>query len=176
MSLIHPLKNLRTATAACAVGAVLALSACGGVAEDLQETADELEEQASAAEESGETGADIFEVAVGDCLNDESVAEDQEVSEVPTVSCDEPHDSEVYAETDMEASEWPGDAGVDQEAQTFCEQEFASFIGLEYAMSELALSYYVPTEDSFANGDRAISCLVYDEAGQTTGSLAGAAR
>ncbi|MDA2809654.1 septum formation family protein [Nocardiopsis sp. RSe5-2] len=176
MSLIRPLKNVRTAAAAGAVGAVLALSACGGVAEDLQETADEMEEQASAAEESGEVDADVFEVAVGDCLNDESVAEDQEVAEVPKVSCDEPHDSEVYAETEMEASEWPGDAGVDEEASAFCEQEFASFVGLEYAMSELQLSYYVPTEDSFASGDRAISCLIYDEAGQTTGSLAGAAR
>ena len=40
---------------------------------------------------------DVFEIAVGDCLDDRDVP--NEVTAVPIVDCDEPHDSEVFART-----------------------------------------------------------------------------
>ena len=115
-----------------------------------------------------------FDISVGDCLNDESIT--GEVSEVPLVECSSPHDSEVYASTTSTATSWPGDDGIAQEAQEFCETEFTTFIGVPAGESMYQFSYYTPTQDAFDNFDREISCVVSDPSGQTTGSLSGSAQ
>lgn len=120
------------------------------------------------------TDTDVFTIAVGDCLNDGDV--EGEVSTVKTIDCAEPHDSEAYASIIMDDGDFPGDAAVDDKAVTDCTTEFNSFVGIDYDSSSLAFSYYYPTESSWAQGDREILCLVYDPAGQVTGTLAGSAK
>jgi hypothetical protein len=117
---------------------------------------------------------DVFTIKVGDCLNDGGV--EGEVSEVPTVACTEPHDSEAYASIIMDDGDFPGDQAVEDKAIADCTTEFNGFVGLDYQESTLDFAYYYPTEESWANGDREILCLIVDPAGQVTGSLAGAAR
>lgn len=120
------------------------------------------------------TDTDVFTIAVGDCLNDGDV--EGEVSSVPTVDCAEPHDSEAYASIIMDDGDFPGDQAVDDQAVAGCTSEFNTFVGLDYDSSTLNFSYYYPTEQSWSQGDREILCLIYDPAGQVTGSLAGAAK
>ncbi len=120
------------------------------------------------------TDTDVFTIAVGDCLNDGDVT--GEVSTVKSVDCAEPHDSEAFASIIMDDGDFPGTDAVDSQAIEDCTAAFASFVGLAYDASELSFSYYYPTEESWANGDREILCLLVDPAGKTTGSLQGAAR
>lgn len=120
------------------------------------------------------TDTDVFTIKVGDCLNDGGV--EGEVSTVPTVDCAEEHDSEAYASIIMDDGDFPGDQAVEDQAISDCTTEFNSFVGLDYQSSSLDFAYYYPTEESWANGDREILCLIVDPAGPTTGSLSGAAR
>ena len=120
------------------------------------------------------TDVDVFTIAVGDCLNDGGV--DGEVTTVETIDCAQPHDSEAYASILMDDGEFPGDEAVDTFAIEQCDAAFAEFVGLSYAESTLSYSYYYPTEESWASGDREILCLLVDPAGKVEGSLQGAAR
>jgi len=117
---------------------------------------------------------DVFTIAVGDCLNDGDV--EGEVSTVKTIDCAEPHDSEAFASVIMDDGDFPGDQAVADQAVADCTTQFTSFVGIDYNASALNFSYYYPTSASWEQGDREILCLVYDPAGQVTGTLAGAAR
>jgi hypothetical protein len=117
---------------------------------------------------------DVFTIKVGDCLNDGGTT--GEVSEVPLIDCAEPHDSEAFASIMMDDGDFPGDTAVSDQAIADCTTEFNTFVGLDYQESTLDFAYYYPTEESWANGDREILCLIVDPAGQVTGSLEGAAR
>lgn len=117
---------------------------------------------------------DVFTIAVGDCLNDGDV--EGEVSTVKTIDCAEPHDSEAYASVIMDDGDFPGDQAVEDQAVSDCTTEFTTFVGIDYNSSILNFSYYYPTSASWDQGDREILCLVYDPAGQVTGSLSGSAK
>ena len=117
----------------------------------------------------------IFTIAVGDCLNDGGA--EGEISSVPKIDCSEPHDSEVYASVIMDDGVFPGQDAIFAEADRDCEAEFDAFVGINYAESIFSFSYFFPTDESWADGDREIVCLIFDPAGKiTSGSLAGAAR
>ncbi|MDA2809690.1 septum formation family protein [Nocardiopsis sp. RSe5-2] len=172
-------------------GAAVMASGCGAILSNLQEASQRAEDQGSdsvpsepttPAEEPVEestppepTEEDVaaFDIAVGDCLNDESIQ--GEVSEVPTTDCSGPHDSEVYASTISMESEWPGEQAMTDEADQFCLEEFESFIGVPYEQSAYDFSYYTPTQTAFEQFDRDIYCVVYSPGEQTTGTLSGAA-
>ncbi len=109
----------------------------------------------------GNDSTDVFTLQVGDCLNDATAAETVET--IPTVPCDEPHDSEIYASIIMEGDTFPGTDAVIAEADAACLDAYADSI--------YYFSYYFPTEGSWEGGDREILCTIYDEAGQVTGSL-----
>jgi hypothetical protein len=129
----------------------------------------------STGDSTGEgTDTDVFTIKVGDCLNDSGSGD--VVTSVPTVPCAEPHDSEAFKSIIMADGDFPGDDAVQTAAVDGCKPAFDAFIGLAYDSSALDFSYYYPTEESWAQGDREILCLAYDPAGQITGTLAGAAR
>lgn len=116
--------------------------------------------------------ADVFTIAIGDCLNDASVSD--EVTSVPLVECSEPHDSEVFARTDSTSASFPGDTALSDELTAFCTGEvFTDFVGIPYLESVYETSGYFPTEGSWGDGDRELLCTIWDPAGQVTGSLAG---
>lgn len=114
---------------------------------------------------------DAFALQVGDCLDDATAT--GEVETVPTVPCDEPHDSEIYSSHQLGQSGYPGVDVVIEQAESLCLPAFEQFVGEPYLESRFDFSYYYPTEESWANGDREVLCVIYDPEGPVTGSLAG---
>lgn len=115
----------------------------------------------------------VFSVKVGDCLNADDLG--SVVTDVGFIPCTEPHDSEVYASTEVEGDEYPSD--MDQQAQDFCSAEFENFMGISYDDSEYDLFYLTPSTDTWTQmNDREILCIVTSDSADLTSSLEGSAR
>lgn len=169
----------RTARAliALAAGATLLLTGCGTVTDALgaaigQNTPAEVRDSTTGAVvEAGTT--DVFQIKVGDCIIDSA---GDTVSEVENVPCSEPHDYEVYFHGTLTVDTLPSDINeVYALGDEICAPEFEKFVGIPYTESELGFSHFTPTDGSWADGDRAVDCLIYGD-GLVTGSLAGAQR
>lgn len=116
---------------------------------------------------------DPFALLVGDCLDDAEVAVDagSEVQTLPTVPCDEPHDSEVIASITLRGTAYPGADAITLEADAGCIAALEERVGVPYLETPYDVSYYAPTELSWSEGDREILCVAYDPAGPLTGPL-----
>ena len=76
----------------------------------------------------------------------------------------------------LEGEEFPGDSSLKETADAFCISEFETFVGAAYTESELSVTYFAPTQDSWdRSGDREVLCWVVSNE-PVTGTLAGAAR
>lgn len=163
---------VRTLIAAAALTVTLPLTGCSAVLDLLPVSAPEPERDATTQEIVEESQADVFALRVGDCLN---TVEEEEVSEVPVVPCGEPHDEEIYFDFTLDDGDFPGDDAVLESADSGCFAEFEPFVGMAYESSTLDFYAYRPTAESWAQGDRVVSCVIWDPAGPVTGTLAGAA-
>ena len=115
---------------------------------------------------------DVFSIEVGYCLNGAGVT--GEVSTVPIVDCSSPHDREAYASGKLPDGDYPGTATIQTGAETICGPAFTSFIGLSVDTSIYDYTYYTPTENSWASGDREVMCVAFArDHSQITGSLKG---
>lgn len=107
-------------------------------------------------------GGNVFTLSVGDCF-DAMATENNEVSDVPTVDCSEPHDFEVIRAVNMEGSAYPGADALFEFADAECEAAFEAYTGRSYSDSGgLDYDYLYPTQGSWAVGDREVLCLVFD--------------
>ena len=116
-----------------------------------------------------------MQVAVGECIDDSVVSEEEaaDVGVLPTVDCAEPHDAEVYYVEDLTDEEFPNDLTV--RAEDICYEQYEPFIGGPYEESNYWISSITPSWDTWEAGDRQVACLVVgDEGERLTGSLKGA--
>jgi hypothetical protein len=118
-----------------------------------------------------EESASLFNLGLGDCLNDSASPAHSDLTHVLGVNCQEPHDSEVFAILRVDADSFPGEEELISQGQLRCAQAFGDFIGMSYADSELDFRFLYPTLSSWAQGDNVIYCLVFDPGLQVTGSL-----
>ena len=72
--------------------------------------------------------------------------------------------------------DFPGDDSIYAQADELCTAESESFVGLPYEESALYLNHVTPDEESWDAGERGVVCVVYDQDGDTTGTLADANR
>ena len=112
------------------------------------------------------TPVDLDQVQVGNCVSDAVQLADQ-LSSLPMVPCDVPHNGEVFAVTD---------SGVlsDQNFNvTYCQTEFAHYMDSMVGQSKYTFMYvYPPSADNVAH--LKLICIVYSAKGATnTGSLEG---
>ena len=115
----------------------------------------------------------VFELAVGDCFDDDS-STDTELSDVPIVDCAEPHDNEVFFTFELADGDFPGDDAILGEAENRCLPAFEEYVGRDYASSELDIFPITPTSGSWDNGDREVICALYDlDLDKLTGSMQG---
>lgn len=161
--------RLPVVAATLAVASVLALSGCSNFAQQIV--------PASRDGESGEvTNAgqtDAFSIRLGDCFDEPSA---DEVYNLTAIPCAQPHDNEVYHLFDLEGGAFPGDAAIDESGTAGCLEAFEEFIGVAYDDSEIYFSYFVPTEDSWRDGDREVICYALQDGQTTTGTLKAAGR
>lgn len=126
---------------------------------------------------SGCSEGNVFELAVGDCFDDTAELGGGEVSDVPVVPCDEPHDNEVFHTFEVPDGEFPGEEALVALAEETCVPAFEEWVGIEYASSSLDMFPITPTESSWSTGDREVVCALYDlEQEQLEGSMQDAAR
>lgn len=109
---------------------------------------------------------------LGICVN--GVVEGQ-LSSLDPVSCTIPHDSEVVGSTTHpDAAAFPGEPSLATFATTPCIAAFNAYVGSDFQTSILAMLPIVPTESTWAKGDRAITCLVLaDDGSKLTSSVKG---
>ncbi|MDQ1123799.1 DUF4190 domain-containing protein [Microbacterium trichothecenolyticum] len=117
--------------------------------------------------------SDLYALPIGECLDD---VPQGFVSSDNFVDCAVPHTYEVFSSFLLPDGAFPGDTAVDDAAIDGCGAAFAEYIGIDYEASRLTSTYLAPLEETWAAGDRAVSCLVFDPDGEITGSLRGAAR
>ena len=164
----------RIALALTVVAAATALSGCSILDRFMPSSQPVRDAETGEVTEEVEN-ADVFAIRVGDCLNTASLDSTEEVSDVPIVPCDQPHDDEVYYAFNLDDGDYDEDA-ITAEADSTCIAEFESFVGLAYDESELDYWRMYPTSGSWANGDREVLCIAWYPAGQETGTLADSAR
>ncbi len=169
-------KGRGLAIAGISIGSVLILLLIGTIAllAVFGLAASSQTERTDSSPQAGSSEVDVFSVQVGDCINDFGSGE---VSSVEAIDCSLPHDYEVYSELTIPGEAFPGGDEVTALADEACFAAFEGFVGLTYEESLLDVSYFAPTEQSWqSNGDRLVSCLVFEPGAQSVGSLAGAAR
>lgn len=131
-------------------------------------------------DETATAGAEIPDLAVGDCFDTSATSGQTTLYRIPVVPCSTAHGGEIYAETTAPDSLARNGAAPTQQAlwdaaDAYCYPEFTKFVGMRWARSELLYWPIAPSEESWAEGDRRILCVVESEE-PVTGSLKGAAR
>lgn len=95
---------------------------------------------------------------------------------VVKADCDDPHVGEVYAQQDLDNQVlFPG-ARMSQFTAAVCTGEsFEDYIGYPFDLSIFDVITYAPSKESWAAGDRTVTCVVTDpSAGYIPGTLEGA--
>jgi len=172
--------------AALVLVASLSLTGCSAIVELLSEASGSGSTGSGSTGDSGDgiiegTGdqTDIFDIAIGDCLND-GVFEG-EANSVPVVDCSELHESEAYSSFLLSGTSYPGQEDIETSADDGCYEAFEEFVGIPWDDSTLDYSYYFPTKGTWRTGDREILCLVHEtdeneEPRRSTGTLENARR
>lgn len=118
----------------------------------------------------------VFSLDVGDCYNPNTkpVADGESGEEfaVEVVPCTEPHDGQVYGEFKVDDGAYPGDDAIVEAADARCPAEELKFAPDTWAVpTGVSGSYYQPTKDSWATGDRLVTCTYTKDSGKITGTL-----
>ena len=115
---------------------------------------------------------DVFQIRVGDCFDD--TAGSEEISSLPAVPCDQPHDNEAYASFNVSLASYPDEDSMYELAFESCQERFEPFVGMAYENSSLDIYTLYPTSQGWAQGDREVVCAVFDmEANKLVGSMKG---
>lgn len=138
------------------------------------------DEPTPASDTTATAGAEIPDLQVGDCIDTSATSGQTTLYRIPVVACTTAHGGEIYAETTApdslaEDGSTPTQQALWDAADAYCYPQFARFVGLRWARSELLYWPIAPSEASWAEGDRRILCVVESEQ-PVTGSLSGAER
>ncbi|MFJ7201014.1 MULTISPECIES: septum formation family protein [unclassified Streptomyces] len=164
MAIRAPYRSLRGISA---VAALLTIGAVG--CSDVSDAVDSAKDSAKKVTRQ----RSVFSLDTGDCYNPNGKAEETAYA-VEIVPCDEAHKGQVVGEFAIDNGKgYPGDDGISAIADTRCPGEAQNYAPDTWALPKgVALFYYTPTKESWATGDRAVSCTYTVEKGTFSGSLA----
>lgn len=98
------------------------------------------------------------EIALGDCL---VVPTEDEFSEIRRVPCDTPHGGEVFLVADHPDGGYPSDEAFGSYVDAACRPAFGTWTGSQLDEQDLlAFSWFVPTDESWADGYRTFECYL----------------
>ncbi|MCB0965924.1 MAG: protein kinase [Ilumatobacter sp.] len=98
--------------------------------------------------------------------------------ELTPIGCDEPHDLQRITVASLPAEEYPPGAPFEIDVlrattDDLCRLAFAEFVGIDAVESELSVAVTRPSADTWAEGDRALQCLVGVRDARLVGDAAG---
>lgn len=163
MAIHAPHRSLRGIPA---VAALLAIGAVG-----CSEVSDAVDSAKDGAKKVARQQS-VFSLDIGDCYNPNGKAEGTAYA-VEVVPCAEAHEGQVVGEFAIDKGQaYPGDDQVAALADERCPVEAQRYAPDTWALPKgVALFYYTPTKESWATGDRAVSCTYTAESGTFAGSL-----
>jgi hypothetical protein len=110
---------------------------------------------------------EVGSLQVGDCVNDETIYEDNaDVETVTVVPCSQRHDLETFASKIMPGTGFPGDEKVSNFADETCAKEFERFMGFPIEESVFDSFVYIPGREGWESGDHRIVCGALSRYGQ----------
>ncbi|MER7111190.1 DUF4190 domain-containing protein [Streptomyces sp. NPDC000229] len=114
-----------------------------------------------------------FDLRKGQCFNSPGGAIEVETVDVTIVDCAKPHDGEITGSFKItEFDTWPGDKPIEPIAEKRCEELNSAYALDTWAVPDNAwMYYYQPSKESWALGDRAVTCSFAAEKGKLTGSV-----
>ncbi len=129
------------------------------------------------------TVTDPYDLLVGTCFNQYTYLNRNDLPTQLTtaIGCTRPHNAQVYTMVLHDAppgAPYPGEEAVDTWGQLRCYEEFESFVGLEYELSQLEIGLITPSRSTWEGEDshRLIACYVYSfERLLLVGTMAGIA-
>jgi hypothetical protein len=108
----------------------------------------------------------VFSLKTGDCL-------DPQGQSYTLISCDSPHEAEVFATFKLPGTKWPGSTAAATAASNGCATRLSGYLNPQLAIS-LASTYVYPDAVAWQAGTRTVICEVRASSGQLTGSVRGA--
>ncbi|GAA4807995.1 septum formation family protein [Streptomyces ziwulingensis] len=158
-----PYRSLRGISA---VAALLAIGAVG--CSDVSDAVDSATDSAKKVARQ----RSVFSLDIGDCYNPSGKAEGTAYA-VEIVPCDEAHEGQVVGEFAIDkGKEYPGDDEISTVADNRCPVEAQKYAPDTWALDKgVSLFYYTPTKESWATGDRSVSCTYTAGKGTFSGSL-----
>lgn len=137
----------------------------GGGAATSEKAEQEESEAPKAQEPSGDPSEGTVKAAdlkVGDCISD-ATARVGDVTSFDAVPCDEPHDGEVYTVIRLEGganAEPPTEAFINGKGQRGCRARLRrQATSKAFRDPHLSFKFVYPTPESWAEGDRDITCV-----------------
>ena len=108
----------------------------------------------------GRVGAN--DLRIGDCITDAGAPEG-DVTTFNAVTCDRPHNGEVYTLIELEGGKrarYPGTQFVTGKGQRGCRARLRRQLTRRaFRDRELGYKYVYPTKQSWADGDREVTCI-----------------
>lgn len=111
---------------------------------------------------------DVFDLKDGDCFNNVPGDTATKVMSVSAVPCSEPHDAEVLGQVTVTSSTYPGDSQMAAEVEQLCYDKVGPRVEASPIADQLDMLYLYPTKESWAQNDRAGTCVA---ASNTNGKL-----
>ena len=108
----------------------------------------------------------VFSLKTGDCF-------DPTGQTYTLISCDAPHQAEVFGTFTLAGGKWPGTTAVAAAASSGCATRLTSYLNPQLAIS-LASTYVYPDATAWQAGTRTVICEVRATSGELTGSVRGA--
>jgi hypothetical protein len=122
---------------------------------------------------------DAGEVRPGDCFEDPFGGTEgwTVVDDVRVAACETPHDLEAYHSFELPEGGFPGQEAMEEAIKDGCLGAFDRFVGKPFADSDLNVTFFAPTAETWEEGDREVVCILYAMDGSPlVGSMAGSAR
>ena len=95
----------------------------------------------------------------------------------PEGTPDEAEATTTTSTTAPPAPGWPGQEVLERFARRVCPPPFDAWVGVPYELSELEISWVLPEEQDWLEGERTMACTIYDPATERlSGTTAGIAR
>ncbi|MFZ0833396.1 MAG: septum formation family protein [Mycobacterium sp.] len=108
-------------------------------------------------------------IKTGDCIAD-APADGANVLRLPKVSCDEPHEGEVYAMIRVSGDNFPGQAAMQNDYEQRCVSALNAYA--PDAANDRGISNFLlyPSQETWDRGDRDVACIAITR-DKRTGSI-----